>query len=276
MTRWRGVVILVVGALAIATVLLFPGRPDQITLVEPVRVKLADGLELVQATLYRGPRAAGQMVAVYASLDRVRPRLRLNPERLPLAGLAEGALLVTNAGFFTEEWKATGLLVSSGKTLSPFVPQAGSAGSGVFLIRAGQIRLLERDAARGETFSDALLAIQAGPRIIEPGGRPGIRSDDGARANRTVIGADHAGRLALVVVYQGDGGHRFGPSLFELMRLLGSQGLGRVSRELALDIALNLDGGASTGLSLRSQAHGTHLPEQNRVFSVLSLSPHHP
>ena len=272
MKRWRVALMVVGGALAIAAAFLFLGRSDRLGLRRPVQLRLAEGIELVRADLFRGRRVAGQLVAVYASLDRVRPRLRLNPERLPLAGLAKSALLVTNAGFFTEEWKATGLLVSAGETLSPFVAQAGSAGSGVLLVRDHRIRLLERDAAAAEDFRDALLAIQAGPRIIEPGGRPGIRSDDGARANRTVIGADARGRLVLVVVYQVDGGRRFGPSLFELMELLGPRGLGRVSEELALDLALNLDGGTSTGLALRGPEHEADLPEQNRVYSVLSLS----
>lgn len=276
MKRWRAALIVLGGSLALASAFLFSGRSDRLVLRRSVRVELAEGTELVRADLERGQRAAGQLVAVYASLDRVRPRLRLNPDRLPLTDLAKRALLVTNAGFFTEEWRATGLLVSAGETLSPFVAQAGSAGSGVLLVRDNRIRLLERDAAAAEAFDGALLAIQAGPRVIEPGGHPGIRSDDGARANRTVIGADAWGRLVLVVVYQGDGGRRFGPSLFELMELLGPRGLGRISKELALDLALNLDGGTSTGLALRSPDYKADLPEQNRVYSVLSLFAHDP
>ena len=271
---------MVAGAvLATALAVLFFGRSDRLVLRRPVRIKLEADIELVRGELERGRRAAGELVAVYAPLDRVLPRLRLNPHRMPLAdlaNLAESALLVTNAGFFTPDWHATGLLVSEGETLSPFVAEAGSAGSGVFVIRENEIRLLERDAARGENFDNAVLAIQAGPRIIEPGGHPGIRSDDGAHANRTVIGADRSGRLVLVVVYQSDGGRRFGPSLYELMELLGPTGLGRISSDHALDQALNLDGGTSTGLALRSDRHTTDLPEQNRVFSVLSLSPRKP
>lgn len=273
MRRWRAALLFICGSLIVAAAILFLERFDRLSIRHPVRLELAHGVELVRGSLFRGPREAGKLVAIYASLEHVKLRLSLNPERLPLADLAESALLVTNAGFFTKEWRATGLLVSAAKTLSPFVAQAGSAGSGVLVIRDGRIRLLERDAAKARDFKNALLAIQAGPRVIEPGGAAGIRSDDGARANRTVIGADRDGRLALVIVYQRDGGRRFGPSLFELMSLLGPKGLGRVSPELALDLALNLDGGPSTGMTLRSMAHRADLPEQNRVYSVLSLSP---
>jgi exopolysaccharide biosynthesis protein len=263
--------------LSLAAVILFAaGRAlyDRITegelvLANLVRTERTPGIEIVRADLKRGFRGAGELVAVYAQPEKVELSILINERQLPLSALAQDAFLVVNGSYFTPERKPTGLLVSQGKVISPLVRRGGGAGTGVLVIDADRVRLFARERIKKRDYEGSAFAIQAGPRVIEPGSIGGIRSDDGLRANRTVIGADRRGRLVLAVTY-GDDGSRTGATLYELMHLL-SRGLAEVADDLPLDFALNLDGGPSTGLFLRQGPEPIDLPEGSRVHSVLSL-----
>jgi|GEM_PF-2910281 len=229
------------------------------------------GLVMVSAGVRRKGQRAGRLVAFFADPKVVDVGLMLNEPRAALRKIAEDRDVVVNAGYFTEQFRPTGLLVNAGQTLSRFVSSAGAAGSGVLVLQDQTVSLLDRDRVGERSFEEAEIAIQAGPRIIEVGGRPGIHSDDGARANRTIVGADQRGHLALVVIHNADGGRAAGPTLYELMSLLGPSGLGTVEEELALDFALNLDGGPSTGISVRPDPLSLELSERHPVLSVITL-----
>ena len=266
---------LIGAGLAGAAVLLSSlGAEDtvQLDLVDSTWRKSQVGVESLEAELRGGRVRRGRLVALFLDLNRVRPTIGLNPELASLDTLLEerGGFAIANAGYFTKERRPTGLLASGGEILYPFVAQAGGAGSGVLVVREGGVELLERDRVQTRDFADAELAIQAGPRVIEPDGTPGIRSNDGMRANRTVLGRDRRGRLVVVVTYAPEAG--VGPTLFELQRLLGPEGLGQIHPDLALEAALNLDGGPSTGLHARAPAPRIDLPAASRVVSVLTLS----
>jgi hypothetical protein len=232
------------------------------------RSERTQGIEIVRADLFRSFRKTGRFVTIYAQPQRIALSILLNDRQLPINALAPDALMVVNGSYFTPERKPTGLLVSEGRVLSPLVRKGGGAGTGVLVIRDGKVELFPREVIKKHNYEASSFAIQAGPRVIEPGGISGIRSDDGLRANRTVIGADRRGRVVVAVTY-GDEGSRTGATLFELMHLL-SGGLADVADDLPLDFALNLDGGPSTGLVLRD-ADPIDLPEGARVYSVLSL-----
>ncbi len=224
------------------------------------RRTIARGVELAEADLLRGTTKSGRLYVLYFEPGAVDPSIELNTAKAALSNVAPDALAVMNAGFFTPERRATGLLVSQGKQLSPFIPEGGGAGSGVFVLDEGKPSLLARESASKTKLKDAELALQAGPRILEPDGAPGIISDDGQRANRTVIGADKDGRV-VVAVAVGPNGWSTGPTLFELQRIL--------SRELSLSFALNLDGGPSTGLFVRGEPN-IAFQEAAPVHSVLA------
>lgn len=226
-------------------------------------------LEAWALTLERGGATVGRLVSVHASPTQTRPRLVMNRDRTPLAAVAPDAAVVANAGFFTPEFRPTGLLVSDGEVLHPFVDHGGAAGTGVLVWRDdGTIHMIPRDEFELTEVERIRIAVQAGPRLIEPDGRPGIRSDDGISANRTVVGRDRAGRF-VVVAAQTFGPGPTGPSLWEMMRLLGDEGLGAIREDLALELALNLDGGPSTGLFVRPA--DVRLPEGEVVPTALVL-----
>lgn len=146
------------------------------------------------------------------------------------------AALVVNGGYFSinsERYSADGLLVvngaASGRTFTGYGGMLAITGSNA------ELRwLVEKPYDPGESLQAAL---QAFPILVEPGGRLGFGAEreNYARARRTVIAQDRKGRILFIVTPQG----YF--TLHELSAYLTDSGLD-------LDIALNLDGGGSTGL----------------------------
>lgn len=143
------------------------------------------------------------------------------------------ALLVVNGGFFTAENYATGLTVVAGE---PFGASYGDFAGMVAITEAGpEIRWLrERPFDLQEPLS---YALQSFPMLVKPGGVLAFPDEDGIPARRTVIGQDRNGNLLLIIA---PGGLM---TLHQMSRWL-------VDSDLDLHIALNLDGGPSTGLLL--------------------------
>ncbi|MEM7676361.1 MAG: phosphodiester glycosidase family protein [Myxococcota bacterium] len=230
------------------------------------RESLGERTELVQGVLYRGAADAGRLVVLYTDPAAVKLEVLVNKERKKLAEIAPHANLVMNAGYFTPKYRPTGLLVSQGNVISPFISSGGPAGSGVLVVEDQRVNLLRRQDVKARAFDESTIAIQAGPRLIEADGAPGIRSDDGQHANRTFIGADARGWLILGVVYRADGGLGGGPSLFELQQLL----LNLKPTTASVAFALNLDGGPSTGFHLRGNDK-IDLAESGTVYSAIAV-----
>lgn len=262
--RWPWAAALFAGALGLAWLSWSSRRPLQGARAQSILEHPA--AEAWELRLERGGAPIGRLISVHIDPNTARPRLVLNRERRRLQALAPGADLVANAGFFTPEFRPTGLLVSEGELLHPFIDHGGSAGTGVLVWRdSGEIRLFRRSRFELAEPSSIRIAIQAGPRLIEPRGEPGIRSDDRIGSNRTVVGRDRAGRFVVAVAHATPRGS--GPSLWEMMTLLGADGLGSIRDDLALDLALNLDGGPSAGLHV--PAADVHLAEGEIVPSAL-------
>ncbi len=150
--------------------------------------------------------------------------------------IGQEPLLTVNGGYFTPEYQATGLLVSGGQAYGS--TYGGFAG--MFAVLPGgrvQVRWLgTQPYDPGEML---LEAIQSFPVLVKPGGVLGFPpdADDGRPARRTVVAQDRAGRVLFLVAPRG---------------YLTLSGLARwlVESDLELEVALNLDGGQSTGLYL--------------------------
>ena len=153
-----------------------------------------------------------------------------------------GALLVVNGGYFREDgdiFIPTGLSVVDGK------PMGSSYGSfaGMFAVTSAgpDLRwLAEQPYDPGEPL---LSALQSFPLLIKPGGELGFpaENEDNEAARRTLVARDRAGSFLFIVAQQG----YF--TLHTLSKFLAES-------DLELDIALNLDGGPSTGLLLSDPA----------------------
>jgi len=149
-----------------------------------------------------------------------------------------GALVVFNGGFFKVEkqrYLPVGLLVVNGQAFG----ESYSGFGGMFAItsRGPELRSLVQQLYQpGEPLQ---YALQSFPMLVKPGGLLGFPAqyEDNMLARRTVIGRDREGRFVVMVADS---------SYFSLHRL----SLYLVDSDLNLDVALNLDGGPSSGIVL--------------------------
>jgi len=146
------------------------------------------------------------------------------------------AALVVNGGYFSvenEKYFPDGLTIVNGEA------------SGNSFIGFGGMLAIDRSRAElrwlvQEPYdSDEPLqaGLQSFPMLVRPGGELGFGAEreNNARARRTVIGQDRDGRILLLVAPEG---------YFTLHQL----SVYLTGSDLRLDIAVNLDGGGSTGI----------------------------
>lgn len=170
-----------------------------------------------------------------------------------------GALLVVNGGYFTPENVVTGLTVVDGQLFgTPYGDYAGMLA--VTPDGAASIRWLRMWPY--DPTEPLQSAIQSFPILVKPGGTAGFPADgdDGSVSRRTVVAQDRQGRILLVIAPRGY------LSLHALAVWLAES-------DLDLDIALNLDGGTSSGFWMAdgSLAHGTQVESLIVVPVVLGV-----
>jgi uncharacterized protein YigE (DUF2233 family) len=182
-----------------------------------------------------------QVESVYIwRLDQNRFRLDVafagTPKSLQAWQEQTNAAMVVNAGYFSianERYSPDGLTVIDGK---PFGNSFQGFG-GMLAIHAGQAELRSLVRQPYDSSEPLEAALQSFPVLVQPGGRLGFGAEreDHARARRTVIAQDKHGRILFIVAPEG----YF--TLHELSAYL-------TQSDLDLDIAVNLDGGGSTGI----------------------------
>jgi phosphodiester glycosidase len=158
-------------------------------------------------------------------------------------------------GYFGPGYRPNGLLEIGGSVHDPARTElSGFAGS----LKDGTPVVAPTAYLATASLKDA---IQAGPFIVDPGGKFGIRSDDGQHARRAVvILSDDAVGVALTsscTLYELAEGLTQTPEAF---------GVDRVER------ALNLSGGPSAGFAVRlpnGRVEGD--PERIRIRTVLTI-----
>ncbi len=170
-------------------------------------------------------------------------------------------LLVVNGGYFSPEYEAVGLVVSDGEVWG------ASYGSfaGMFTVTAAGEVSVRYLAARPYDPDEPLQeAVQSFPVLVKPGGVLGFPADadDGSPARRTVVAQDRAGRILFIVAPRGY------LSLHQLAAFL-------TDSDLEVDIALNLDGGTSSGMWLRGDdgASLVAVDSQSPVPVVIAADP---
>ena len=177
-----------------------------------------------------------------------------NPKTISAWAEALEAPLVINGSYFTPESErgseTIGLLISDGQhwgtPLEDYAGMLAVAAGGQVSVR--WLRQWPYDP--GEPLTQA---VQSFPILVKPGGVLGFpaEADDGLPARRTVVAQDRAGNILLIVAPRG------GLSLHELAVFL-------TESDVSIDVALNLDGGGSTGMWLA-------LP--NAQIAIDSLAP---
>ncbi|MFL7794496.1 MAG: phosphodiester glycosidase family protein [Anaerolineae bacterium] len=225
---------------------------------------LQPGIELrrlLVETDTASPETEGEYLAI-VRLDpsAVRFRVHYNPNQpLKVQTWAEqlGALLVVNGGYFTPEYEATGLLISDGQKWGAVYGDF----AGLFAVTTDEqvsVRWLQNhpyDPA--EPLAQGVMSF---PVLVKPGGVMGFPADAdaGTSARRTIVAQDLSGRILFIAAPRGH------LSLHETAVFLAAS-------DLEIDVALNLDGGPSTGLWLQSDENPVGIDSRAAVPSVVSV-----
>jgi len=172
---------------------------------------------------------------------QVRFRVGYAPEApLPLASWAEraGAQVAINGGFFDADGRSVALLVHDGQFEgSSYVGQGG-----MFAVSPeGAVWLQSLADQPFDPNVPLAQALQGWPMLVKPGLGASYRAEDDDRARRSALGLDHGGRVVLVVA----AAPAFTLSEFSAWLAVA---------DLELESAVNLDGGASSGLIVRSDS----------------------
>lgn len=228
------------GAVAADTSTPVPGAPPAPAAgPDPDWSVLQPGLERRVIAIYDSQNQPVESLYVWR-LDqkyfRVGVDFNETPRTLETWQKETNALMVVNGGYYSvenERYFPDGLIIVNGRASG-----RSFAGFGGMLAVNGtwaELRwLVERPYRSTERLQAAL---QSFPILVQPGGRLGFGAEreNHVAARRTAIGQDRQGRLLLMVAPQGYFTlHQFSRHLTE--------------SDLDLEIAINLDGGGSTGI----------------------------
>ena len=181
------------------------------------------------------------------------------PQSLSAWQAESGALVVVNGGYYRVEieiYIPTGLTVVDGEVIG--TSYGDFAGMLAVSATGAELRWL---AQKPYDPQEALTAaLQSFPLLVKPGGEMGFGAEheDNLQARRTVIAQDRSGRWVLLVASSGS---------FSLHRLSAYL----AASDLELDIALNLDGGPSSGLLLADPYQ--EIPSLTPLPVVITIHP---
>jgi uncharacterized protein YigE (DUF2233 family) len=200
---------------------------------------LQPGLERRVIGIYNAQRQRVESLYIWR-LDQKYFRMDVayaeKPKSLDTWQRETNAALVVNGGYFSmknEQYFPDGLTIVNGNAAGRSFEGFG----GMLAIHQtmAELRwLVEKPYNPNEPLKAAL---QSFPILVQPGGKLGFpaEKENNARARRTVIGQDKEGRILFLVAPNG---------YFTLHQL----SIYLTGSDLNLDIALNLDGGGSTGI----------------------------
>lgn len=158
------------------------------------------------------------------------------PQTLEAWQAETNALIVVNGGYFRREndkYLPNGLTIVDGVAIG----SSYDTFAGMLAINdhGAELRWLEDDPY--DPNEPLMAALQSFPILIKPDGELGFpeQYEDNLQAQRTVIGQDIDGRMLLIITSQG---------YFTLHQL----SVYLTESNLNLDIAINLDGGPSSGI----------------------------
>lgn len=171
--------------------------------------------------------------------------------------LLAGAAAVVNAGFFNQDNRITGLLISDGQTHG----QTYRGFGGMFFVRDGQPALQWLAEHPYQPDPRITQAVQSFPML--------------ARDGRVIDGIPASGQLSRrsFVSIDREGWVVFGVTTMPVWSLTALAEYLVHRSELALDSALNLDGGASSGIWVSGVPDGLLINSIDRVPAVIAIIP---
>lgn len=186
--------------------------------------------------------AGPEIIAVFLSNTQHRFQVIDNPSRtehmtVTSAFRESDAVCAINGGFFDEGFRAVGYYKVDGEVISN---QASPGLSGwVCIDKEGRLSIHFKHAEPDRYAS----VFQCGPMLVDPGGKPGIRSDDGKVADRSAIVQLNDG--SFVFLYHSK------TTLHALSRYI-------LAEYPSVDRAINLDGGPEAGIATKIPALQIH------------------
>jgi len=172
--------------------------------------------------------------------------------------LPAGGLAVVNGGYFEADFRPSTWVKNAGVELSA---KSDTSKGGVLAVGRAGVFVGPFSALSFEPD----LAVQSFPLVIEPERKMGIRRDDGRRAARTIACLVES-RLHFIVISAPRGE---GPTLFESAGLL----LAAAPAGFGCRVALNLDGGPSTGVWFGPQIGAPSRPPLAPVGYAIAVLP---
>jgi uncharacterized protein YigE (DUF2233 family) len=144
----------------------------------------------------------------------------------------EHPLAIINGGYFDQQFNATALVVSNGKV---FGQSYNGFGGMLSVDSRGSLSLRALRQQPYNPNSEQLEQATQSVPVLMSGGKRTRFSADASQTRRSVVAMDKQGRLLFIV----------SPNpIFSLDELADQL----VSSDLSIEVALNLDGGSSTGL----------------------------
>jgi len=148
----------------------------------------------------------------------------------------EQVTAIINGGYFDQQNRATGLVISNGQV---FGTSYSGFGGMLSVDAQGRLRLRYLVQQPYDPSEQLKQATQSAPMLVLPGGKRAKFSANAATSRRSVVAMDRQGRLLFIV----------SPGLVFTLDELADQ---LVKSDLSINVALNLDGGASTGLYMNA------------------------
>lgn len=168
------------------------------------------------------------------------------------------SLVTFNGGFFDEEFRPTGLLISNSKEISSY--RKGKLINGIFAIdQNGTPKLYP---AEKFTNSNQTFAIQNGPILLDEQAQVVVDKDLTRSAGRTALGINKQNQIVLILLRQSLLNQDNELTLSDFASLLANN---EYFRTMGLHSVLNLDGGPSTGLAIQEK----YFPELSKVQNVI-------
>jgi uncharacterized protein YigE (DUF2233 family) len=165
-------------------------------------------------------------------------------------------LVVINGGYFDEQGRATALVVFDGIRRGE---SYNGFGGMVVINEQGRFELRSLRQQPYDENESLQQAMQSAPMLIQPGGEVSDLDPDRDRSRRTVIARDRQGRILFLV---SDIPTFTLPELAQALK----------TSDLDIDAALNLDGGRSTGLFLKTDVTSVSINSIEKLPLVLTVS----
>lgn len=220
---------------------------------------VADGIE------YTMLEAAAEGRREWMTVVRLRPhlvRFRVwyepqKPLRVRQWQQRTGAVVVVNGGFFDERYRATALVIADGVIFGRSYRGFG----GMFAVRDDGTPSIVWLREQGYRASPRIVqAVQGFPMLVQDGKAIKGFEDLGRQSRRTFVALDRQGNVLLGVTYLAQW------TLTDLAAYLARS-------SFDVQQAVNLDGGGSSGLWLRSPFEGVSMDSLDPVPAVIAVTP---